>query len=710
MPLQRFVLTLALVAGAPTSSTAQVSQQPAASPSKTSLSCTRLHQLLLEQVKGEFTDTSVWIFKKREDVDNVLLRLTDLAHRSPKCPEAIGVRGLVKWRLIETDWRPRDAPGQRAAVPWTEDAFYDLGRAAKAGGPAAAAAATAGSQLLLLERVERPYLVREVGPGLLGALSAESDVPDTIQQFHRGRLAAWLWVPEVADSAFSAYAAGGGSPERAALELGRVRLASAAPGGDSLYYVAAASSDPAIATELRKDIAFVADSAELAAYNATGMKRPAWLRRFWEERDLESLRPRGTRLREHYRRIGTARERFRLLSYPRHYELNELWRNREAEYDDRGLVYIRHGEPDQTASAVRGGACPNASWLYRRNDGNLIFHFVARQSPDDWRLVETLANVGGASGATTRLQQAGPSRICRPIEGLFESRTKLDPIYSQLAVNDSRINWERELAITTRSREVGTTTDSDLPRFARSLDVVWRAYGLLGNAPGQGRALVLMSVPGAALSPISQEPLAYGFRTRLVARSGSTAVEVDSLRLLTVPQPPGPGQMLTFTEEVPLRAGAWNIGVALEQPNDSAGQVLRDRDVALPDAGGASLALSDIVLGDASGGRPWTAPDGPFPLSSTAVYARGQPVPIYYEIAGAKAGTEVDTEITLAGEKGKDRSVIRFSERAAGPVMRVRRELSTSRSRPGRYTLAVRIRAPDGRRAVREASLSVIDK
>jgi len=324
--------------------------------------------------------------------------------------------------------------------------------------------------------------------------------------------------------------------------------------------------------------------------------------------------------------------------------------------------------------------------------------------------VETLANAGGGSGATTRLRQAGPSRICRPIDDLLESRTTLDPIYAQLAVNDSRINWERELAITTRSRELGTTTDSDLPRFASSLDVVWRAYGLLGSAPGQGRALVLISVPSSALSPISHQPVAYGFRTRLVARSGARAVEVDSVRVLTVGQPPGPGQMLTFTEEVPLPAGIWNIGVVLEQPKDSGGQVLRDGDVALPNAGGSSLALSDIVLGDAIGGRPWTAPDGPFPLSSTGVYTRGQAVPIYYEIAAAKTGSALETEITLVGEKGKDRSVIRFSERAAGPVQRVRREVGTSRSRPGRYTLEVKIRSSDGRKAERKVSLSVIPK
>jgi GWxTD domain-containing protein len=673
--------------------------------------CEQALRLLVAEAAGTPTDTSIFVFKDRGDADRALLRLTELAIGSPRCPAAHGARGLVKQRLAGTAWVPKDAPGQRIGVRWREDALYDLAQAAKGGGPAAVAAATVGTRLLLPARVDMPFLVRELGPGLLDIPPAQSEIPDTIRYFLRGRLAAWLWRPAVADSAFSAYRAAGGSPERAALEQARVRLASGAPGADSLYYFAATSSDSAIARELRSDLAYVADPRELAGYDRLpGGARAGWLRRFWEERDLESLRPRGSRLREHYHRIAIARERYRLLTYPRQYELNELWINRDAEYDDRGLVYIRHGEPDATASAVRGGACPNTSWLYRKPEGNLILHFVARQNPDDWRVVETLANVGGESGATTRVRRAGASRTCAAIDGLLESRMPLDPIYGQLAGNQTRRNWERELAITTRSREISTTTDTDPLRFPAPLGMAWRAYGLLGDKPGQGRLLVLLSVPATSLSPISEQPLAYGFRMRLVARSGTRAIELDSARNLGVQQPPQPGQMVSFTTELPLAAGTWRVGVALEQQRDSAGEVLRDRQVPVPDGSGRALALSDIVLGDATGGRPWSAPDGPFPLSSTGTYLKGEPVPIYYEVAGTRPRGDIETEITLVRDDGKGRSVIRFSEPTDGPVIRVRREVNTSRANPGRYLLTVRVRTSDNRRAAREASLIVEPK
>ncbi|HEU5049127.1 MAG TPA: GWxTD domain-containing protein, partial [Gemmatimonadales bacterium] len=588
----------------------------------------------------------------RDDADAVLRSLSNLGNDPPGCGAAFGVRGLVKWTLVGSGWPPKDAPGQRAGVPWNADAVYDLTLAGEAGGRAAAGAGIIAVRFLLADGAQLPWLVREVGQSLLRALAIPSDIPDSTRELERGRLAAWLGATPVADSAFSAYRAAGGDAHRAALELGRVRLAIGAADGAALYYEAASSTDARIIAALRADIALIADSAELAAFDALGPSpRAGWLREFWERRDLESLKPRGARLSEHYARMATARAHFRLLTYPRRYELNELWVNRDAEFDDRGLIFIRHGAPDDSVSATRAGACPNSSWLYRRSDGNLIFHFVARENPDDWRLVESLANVGGGAGATTRVSQASPSHRCAAIDGLLESRARLDPIYRRLAVTQNKLNWERELDLTTRSREVGTTTDSDPLRYPKVLDVAWRAYGLLGGAGGSGgRVLLLVSVPARSLTPISTEPIGYGFRMRVVARSGAHLVEIDTVRRFAVRSTPGPDDMITFTTELPVPAGIWRVGTAIEQPVDAAGQFFSDGEVTVPSESGG-LALSDIVLGAATGGRPWTAPDGPFPLSPTGSYFRGEPVPIYYEVAGAAVGGELETEITFTPEE-----------------------------------------------------------
>ncbi|HEX6644949.1 MAG TPA: hypothetical protein VF037_09730 [Gemmatimonadales bacterium] len=706
MPLRRLAVGLFLgLGGVPPLAAQMVPATPIAAGTR--LSCPESAALLADRAATE-VPAPVYAIATRNDADDVLRTLTDLALGANRCSAALGIRGLVKWGLASTSWTPKDAPGQRAGIPWDADAIYDLTLAAEAGGATAAAAGAIAVGLLLDDGAEAPWLIREVGHRLLAGLAAPGAIPDSMRQLQRGRLAAWLWEPATADSAFTAYRAAGGDPDRSALELARVRLGLARADGEDLYYLAAASADSAVVAGLRADLALIADSAELAAYDAlAAATRAAWLREFWEARDLESLKARGSRLSAHYQRIGDARRRFRILTYPRRYELDELWVNRDAEFDDRGLIFIRHGMPDDTASAVRAGSCPNTSWLYRRSDGNLIFHFLARENPDDWRLVETLANVSGGAGATTRVRQAGPSHSCGAVEGLLESRASLDPIYGRLAVSGSRMNWERELRMTTRSREIGTATDSDALRYPHVLDVAWRAYGLLGSG-SRGRILLLVSIPGSALTRISDNPIGYGFAMRVVAQSDGRLVEIDTLRRLGVRQEPGPGEMLTFTTELPIDPGTWRLGVAIEQPVDSSGQFFRDGDVSVPAAGGR-LSLSDIVLGAAQGGRPWQAPDGPFPLSATGSYRRGSGIPIYYEMAGAGAGSEVETEIAFMPEEEGQGATVTFTERAGSAVERVRRELGTDRLKPGRYQMRMTIRTAGGESATRETSVYILD-
>lgn len=696
----------ALVAQNATAASTTAESAPARFSSR--ISCADAAQVIDDQAAGRAIDSPVFHFGSRSQADAALRELTNLALGSPQCSAAYGVRALLKWRLMATDYVPKDAPGQRTGVRWNEDAIYDLVLGAGKGGRHAGTLGVVASQLLLPQYPTMPWMVRLVGPDLLRSLANPSSVADTVRYFQRGRLAAWLWEPAVADSAFHAYIEAGGDSLRGNFEIARIKLALGVDGAERGYYAAAAQPDSAIIEALSHDLAFVADSAELDSFALLQPdQRGAWLRAFWEGRDLEALQARGTRLADHYERIGYARENYRLLTYPRRYELNELWQNPDAEYDDRGLMYIRHGMPDDTAAALQAGACPNVSWLYRRADGNLIFHFVARENPDDWRLVETLANAGGERGASTRVSQAGPAKRCAPIDGLLESRAELDPMYRRLAVSPSHRNWQRELDFTTRSREVGTTTDSDQLHFPELLGVAWRAYGLLGDAPGRGRILVLTSVAAENLVPISQQPLGYGFRMRLVARSGPRAIEIDTVRRLAVREAPQSGQMLTFTTEVPVATGDWWVGVVVRQPADSSGQFGRDRDVAVPAAGGA-LALSDIVLGTAVGGRAWEAPDGPFPLSATGSYARGEPLPVYYEVAGIGDGSELTTDIVFArDEDGGDETTINFTEQATGTVQRFRRELDTRRLDEGRYTLSVTVRAADGSSQTRRTQIFI---
>ncbi|HLS48082.1 MAG TPA: GWxTD domain-containing protein, partial [Gemmatimonadales bacterium] len=403
-------------------------------------------------------------YRDRSDADRDLRRLSRIAEGPGGCAAALTNRGIIQWSLSRTGWTPKDAPGQAAGRPWRTEAVLSFSEAARVSDEGAVVGAILGATAVLQLEGVMPELATRLGPVLFARLRYPGFIADTTRHLVRGRLAVWLGLPLAADSAFVAYAGAGGDPGLAALELARIRLATGR--GDSAYWMAVASRNPEVIDGLAYDLDFIADSAERAELDALGRtQRLAWFENFWRSRDLESLHPAGSRLAEHYARLAHARRHFRLMRYPRAYETFELWRNPDAEFDDRGLIYVRHGPPDDSAS-MAFAACPNLSWLYREPAGNMVFHFIARDDPDDWRLIETLANAEGGNGATTRLRRNFDFVGCQPEPGLLWSRAAIDPVYARLAVYPNRRDWERELGMITRSREFGTTTDSHEYRFA----------------------------------------------------------------------------------------------------------------------------------------------------------------------------------------------------------------------------------------------------
>src|SRR5207245_8912961 len=78
--------------------------------------------------------------------------------------------------------------------------------------------------------------------------------------------------------------------------------------------------------------------------------RTDWLEQFCRRRDVAEARNPGERLAEHYRRWFYVWREFRLVSRHRHYDITERYRSDQAEFDDRGIIYLRHVPPDKRAS------------------------------------------------------------------------------------------------------------------------------------------------------------------------------------------------------------------------------------------------------------------------------------------------------------------------------------------------------------------------
>ncbi len=122
-------------------------------------------------------------------------------------------------------------------------------------------------------------------------------------------------------------------------------------------------------------------------------------RRFWNKHNPLGSLPYNPRLAEHYRRLIKAEkdfvyDRIRLeINNPDRLGVLKLPQVvlRNTKFNDKGLVYIRYGEPDDRAVALNDGMASNESWLYYPTAYNpkLIFHFEISEHapPGDWRLV-----------------------------------------------------------------------------------------------------------------------------------------------------------------------------------------------------------------------------------------------------------------------------------------------------------------------------------
>ncbi len=125
---------------------------------------------------------------------------------------------------------------------------------------------------------------------------------------------------------------------------------------------------------------------------------------FWAKRNPDPILTTNIRIAEHYRRLAYAEENYQsfgpktfaknvgntwLLNFPRSYYLNE-------EFNDKGMVYLHHGKPDETITTPSESLEKNESWLYHARDENpellFDFHVMEGSRAVEWRLVPMFAN------------------------------------------------------------------------------------------------------------------------------------------------------------------------------------------------------------------------------------------------------------------------------------------------------------------------------
>lgn len=550
---------------------------------------------------------------------------------------------------------------------------------------------------------------------------------DTSVLLVRGRVEREAGDPDSALAAFRKYVEQGTDRSMGLYELARTRLMTGDVAGQIAYYQGATSDDPEVVAAYRKDIALIAPDSVVEDFDATaGEARAIFLMNFWSKRDHRDLRPDGTRLAEHFRRFFYARKNFALVSTKRHYGIIERYRSGSKDFDDRGAIYIRHGEPTARASHSAADLDPNESWRYSRPDGDLVFHFIAEEDVQDYKLVESLFDLLGFNNAV--LLGAGEEMSFNSTAAaLMTSRERLSPMYSRL-MTSGEVSAERfrneERRVGRRSIELGTTTDSYTLTFANELGVRTDVLAV-GRRDGKPLVQITYAIEGEDLRPTRvPRGLLYSVRVRFVAMDslGNVVATLDTTRGYVASAPVPQREHLLGRIDVPTVPGKLTYRLSVEQAAD-AGFVTPTDTVDVAPLQGAGPTLSDIALGTEEGSLAWVRP-----ASGDTVYFsplrrfhRGEIVRVYYEAGGLPPGAPYTTEVAVRkGETsggflrrlfgGGGTAVKLEFEEQAGNEVGTERAVSTERLSPGTYRMEVKIIDADGNEAVRSTPFEVVGR
>jgi GWxTD domain-containing protein len=533
-----------------------------------------------------------------------------------------------------------------------------LSKAAAAFARAAAADPSFAQPVIDLADAARRQRVRQrldVAQAALRAAAATSAGAIPALQLARGRVEREMGEGDSALTAFDAFLDVGGDRGVGLLERARTLFYLRRPDQAFATYfdgaTAPVSSDAR--AEYRADLFWILTPDERAALDAvsdTALR--GWLEGFWAERDARDVRAAGERMTEHYRRYFYAWRHFRLASRHRHYS-NEPFRSDQELVDDRGVIYIRHGEPDDRARFVARSDPtrdltlePNESWMYLWPDGKRIFHFVAREDVQDYKLVESLADVFGDRAIEWQAWGWLPP-LARE---LYDSRAALDPEYRRLALSATAQGTAlaNERRAGREAVRLGTTTDSYPLRFDAPLQSRIQLYAV-GGPDGAGRAVLVFAVPGDRLVGRGS---AEGTQYPLEIRVAGDAVRLDTVRVFRTGGPLEPTQYLSGVLEFPVPPDTHALRVAVLEPGGVGGDVVDVRDFVVPDFAAGGLVMSDLVLGDRASGLQWIVSRDTVPLSPRGAYAKGGTAELYYELHGLPAGAPYRARIEVRGRAG----------------------------------------------------------
>ena len=461
-----------------------------------------------------------------------------------------------------------------------------------------------------------------------------------------------------------------------------------------------------------EDIKYIISDDELNRFRSlqTADEYQSFFLAFWSKRNPLPAQGFDVRMAEHYRRLLKAEEDYAYYGFrtwhnnpdplttfrfPEAFSLND-------EFNDKGLIYIRHGEPSDWARVSGLDIETNESWRYL--DPDMEFHFEMVAGGNNWRLVPTLQM--HPEVLDSRAVWGGTYHVlARALSDRLSGGARAAMAASELVAAESiLIDESRE------NVQMGFSTDRHT--WERPLEHMNIPFTLATFRGENGEALLELyyALPIGHLSR-QQDEVTFPFELGMAVHDTSWQTVG---RLLETKQ-------LPYTSD--LTAAAFDF-FYLTVPPDSYHVAFHGRllesdligafktDIRVPDFSKLGLQTSDLLLAyDISATRTtshYTKGGLYVTVNPTQRFDRNRTVFVYFEIYGLTLGaddlTRYTIEYTLVPEKPQRRILRLFRSNDNRPSLSLKTtssgeelapiehaEIDASRVDPGLYSLTVTV-------------------
>ena len=446
----------------------------------------------------------------------------------------------------------------------------------------------------------------------------------------------------------------------------------------SLYFDELARADDKALEVFARDIAPIATAQELLSVSqGTREKRIAAFESFWKKRAVRDGVSPNERVVEHFRRISIAQQRYG-TAIPPHTVYGKKRVGWESRLDDRGLIYVRFGDPDNREKVGNEISQRDDEpvalevWAYLQPDGRYqVYYFIGgRMESDPLRIfgvgnaevLEVLrkydaryafiaARVDGMRSDAQLARIPGDPDRAMPERAGVEMRRVADAIEDIERRNQRIVEKNRKMLF------LAFEMDAARPRFNKPLTL----FHDIATFRGRGCTDVVYSVAAPVPS----------YRLTLAVADTFTwdTQTIDSVVVGAVQS----GDYLRSTG-VFCTAPDHNSYVRITAVADSATGVTAGGEVRIPDYSGASLMMSDMLFANTQDGG-FVRGAARLSLVPPRQFREGDPFRIFYELYNLPAGRNYRTEITLTTVdsnffarlfKGRTRTTVTFEGVAEG--------------------------------------------